>query len=254
MIHETPDARSRYMPKSQAALAKRILEAAWKRHQERQFPDEERKRIGEIVSAELEHRFPAADMNVLERYRTTHIEGAPETRDEYREAEGDGFGHVRVTVETGQLKPINVQVYNPHSGQWEGVGVEPARPVRIAGSGGAWGSFRLRANARAAYRPAPYGVSPENVERHKREGTWDQVCAENEAYFRDLATDSLPPETDAFFQRVMDLRRDYREQYQGFQGWLESFRGGAKPTWADIEARFPFIGEYLAELRQGEAA
>jgi hypothetical protein len=250
--HEIPAPQSRYMPKKQGNLARRILDAAWQRHQERQFPEDERKRIGEIVSTELERRFPVADMDVLERYGLTHVEGKPETETEYlRNPETGLHTGERREVPTGKLRKINVRAYNPHSDNWEGVGVEPARSVRVAGSGGFGSRSELTANARAARKSAPYGVSPEWQARHKAEGKWEEICANNERYFDELEANALPPETDAFFQRIMDLRRDYKELYQGFNGYLDSFRGDTKPTWAEIESRFPFIGEYLAELRAG---
>jgi hypothetical protein len=222
-----PAPSARYMPKAHAGFRYRLLSAAWDRYQQRQFPEAEQQRIGEIIAGELERLNPAADMDVLERYGLTDLAGAP---GQY----------------STEPRPVTVSAYNPHSGHWEGVGLPIPRAVRIARSSG-----QLRANARAARKPEPYGVTPENMERHKREGTWAEVCANNERYFDELETNSLPPETDAFFQRVFDLRKAYRDEYQAFDSWLADRReaDGKYPTWAEIEARFTFIGEFLAEAR-----
>lgn len=249
--HDIPAPQQRYMPKKHGDIARRILDAAWQRYQETQFPEAERQRVGEIVAAELERRNPAADMEVLARYGLTQPEGKPETRVDYVQGEPNekGFrGHTRVDVPTGRLLPVTVSTYNPYTRHWDGVGVEIPRTVRVASR-----SNGLTANVRAARLPEPYTVTPDNLERHKREGTWAEVVANNERYYSDLERAGLPAETDAYFQRVLNLRKAYREQYQGFNGWLESFRGATYPTWAEIAGQFPFIAEYLAELRAGMA-
>lgn len=236
--HEIPAPQLRYMPKKHGPFASRLLDAAWKAHEQRQFPQAERDRIGEVIAAELERRNPAADMDVLARYGLTEIEGAPVLERKYR----DGFGAGYDEIDTGRRRPVHVAVSDGDSST--SCGIEIPRSVRVARHGA-----RLWANAVRYSEQPDLGLTDKTRAEMAESGELEAYIADHRA--REALY--LPREVDPFFQRIMDLRRAYREQYETFHTWLDGHRGGKYPTWAEIEGQFPFVGEYLAELRSETA-
>jgi hypothetical protein len=237
---EVPAPQSRYMPKKQGALARRILDAAWQRHQDTQFPQAERDRVGEIIASELERRNPVADMDVLERYGLTEIEGAPIFERKYR----DGFGAGYDEIPTGNRRSVHVYVTDQHGGGSTNCGVDIPRSVRVAKN-----SERLWANCIRFSEQPDLGLNDKARAEMAESGELETYLADHRAREARM----LPREVDPFFARIMDLRKAHREHYQQFNHWLDAHRGDKYPTWAEIADRFPFIGEYLAEIRAAQA-
>lgn len=213
--YQIPAATARYQPRKQDGILSDIVQFAWEAYAAAMLPEWEREATGLMLASELEARTPAADLDVLRRY---------------------GFTETRETA--------SVRMYDSTSQRWDQkAGIPLPRKVEVP-KGGGW--FQA-CGPRYSERP-DRGITPAyEAELRAEPGAFEKFCADQV----ERESIGVPRELDAFFQRILNARIAQREQYRAATGWpaIQRAEKGAYPTWAEIEARFPFIADYLAKRR-----
>lgn len=219
--YQLPTAAARFQPRKQEGIFSNIIQTAWRDYAEAMLPEAEREGVQATITDLLETRTPAADLDVLRRY---------------------GF--------TESRESASVRMYDSETQRWDATaGIPLIRKVEVPKGGGWFNACGPR------YSEWPdRGITPKyEAELRAEPGAYEAFCLDQEQ----REAGYLPRELDAFFQRILDARRAEREQYRAATGWPAEVKAetGVYPTWAEIEARFPFIGQYLAKRRvaAGEA-
>lgn len=114
-------------------------------------------------------------------------------------------------------------------------------------------TLRLPENCRSVtacarrYSEEPdYGLKPDYLARLKAEGGLDAYLADHRAREAQLAPRSI----DALFTRLVDARRAFEAIRLSLTNFAQAKdAAGRYPTWGDIEAAFPVIGDYIAARR-----
>lgn len=213
-----PADRSRFRPRMDSDVLSRLIQNAWAAHHAATLPETEMAEVGDRLARHLDGMFPLADMRVLATY------GLAQSID-------------RVSVAIHNGRDWSETVDHPLS-----------RKVPVAQG------FHLLYCGGPRYggdTPEERGIRPEHWNT-LTEGEKAKLVADQDAMMRRRVPECL----EAHFQRILDLRVAFREEYAQSSAWPSEIRQdtGAYPTWGDMAERWPILGAHLKQMWQAGSA
>lgn len=205
---------TRFRPQLDAITLRELNDKAWQMKSDAYaltVPE-----IGETLAAHLDSLYPTDDMPILAKYGCVVTRDTAQVRIHF-----EGYYGESVSIPLGR----SVQVASSYTG--------------LIACAPRWSEYPNR------------GVSEDEAQAIKDgrsdiiKKSWEDFCRDQDARERF----SVPRHLDSYFMGLLMARKDYRKDYKRIGEWPREYKHthGKYPTWGEIAAEFPLVGELILQ-------
>lgn len=209
---KTINLSAQFKPRVDSDLLSRVVQNAWEFKNESLRQACASLKVTEKIVELFGRLYPASDMVVLAKYGKA----------EYS-------------------KTVSVRIYNLDTKSWDySTMIELPESVLIP-----LGAGQIYACGPRYSKEPNYGVRPEARAKMSQED-WQKIVEHHDR----ADARRMPAETEIFFADLMLAQNQYRAEYRQATQWPSDVKKatGKWPTWAEIAAKFPVLGEYIRSL------
>lgn len=209
-----PKPSDRFKPRAQNMAYRLLLRAAWDDIQSKPFDPDGRRKVAAAVANHLRGLFPYEDIMVLDRYGLVE-----------------------------KAKDISVRIWNPATSLWDQTSRVTFEDEFVP----------IPTNFAEVYVGGPRFSTMPNY--GCTDDYWASLSEPEKDrmrhYHEKAERERLPADLEPWFAAIVETYATYRQHRDSFSYPLNFFHQyGRQPTWGEIEAAIPFLGDYMKAQRE----